>query len=244
MQTFLNRFPSPPEFRPPILTFAPLAYLKLQYFCHAGETEIGGFGISSEQDLLYVEDFVTVRQQVTSVTVRFDDESVADFFDACVDRGLHLEQFSRIWMHTHPGASVTPTGIDETTFARSFGRCDGALMFILGRTGQTYARLAFATGPKAQLLLPTTVDWSAWPEWLSAEKGLLETELARWREEYQQNIHMGPDLPNELAGLALLETGPSEDWWESYPHYPEFDEVTYGLAEPDHILAPTTPCPP
>ena len=91
MQTTMNPFHQPSEICPPILTFAPLAYLKLQYFCHAGETEIGGFGISSEQDLLYVEDFVTVRQHVTSVSVRFEDESVADFFDACVDRGLHVE---------------------------------------------------------------------------------------------------------------------------------------------------------
>jgi hypothetical protein len=28
----------------PCLTFAPLAWLKLQYFCHAGATEVGGFG--------------------------------------------------------------------------------------------------------------------------------------------------------------------------------------------------------
>src|SRR5262249_4025081 len=140
---------------PPLLTFAPLAWLKLQFFCHAGDTEIGGFGISSEQDLLYVEDFLTVRQQVTATSVHFDDGGVADFFDACVDRKLHPEQFSRIWCHTHPAASVTPSGIDEETFERSFGCCDWSLMFILGRTGLTYARLAFAVGPGAQLNLPT-----------------------------------------------------------------------------------------
>ena len=35
--------------RPLTLTFAPLAWLKLQFFCHMGDTEIGGFGISAVQ---------------------------------------------------------------------------------------------------------------------------------------------------------------------------------------------------
>ena len=44
---------------------------------------------------LYIEDFVTVRQEVTGVSVRFLDAAVADFFDGCVDRGLKPHQFSR-----------------------------------------------------------------------------------------------------------------------------------------------------
>ena len=68
--------------RPQVLTFAPLAWLKLQFFCQFGTIEIGGFGISAARDLLYVLDFVTVRQQATLVTVSFDDAAVADHFDA------------------------------------------------------------------------------------------------------------------------------------------------------------------
>lgn len=155
------------------LTFAPLAWLKLQYFCHAGNTEVGGFGIASANNLLYVEDFVTVEQQATSVSVRFVDEAVADFFDRCVDAGLPPQHFGRIWCHTHPGTSVTPSSTDEETFARSFGRCDWSVLFILGRTGNTYARLSFAAGPGGQLLLPTAVDWAAWPASISSQPELL-----------------------------------------------------------------------
>ena len=71
-------FSRPSHDQPPVLTFAPLAWLKLLYFCHAGDTEVGGFGISSERDCLYIQDFLTVRQQVTPVTVHFDDTAVAD----------------------------------------------------------------------------------------------------------------------------------------------------------------------
>ena len=147
-----------PARRQPCLTFSPLAWLKLQYFCHAGDTEIGGFGVSADDDPLYVEDFVTVRQHVSAVTVRFEDAAVADFFDRCVDAGLAPGRFARIWCHTHPGDSVTPSDTDEETFARTFGSCDWSLMFILGRTGRTYARLAFAAGPGGAFEIPVAVD--------------------------------------------------------------------------------------
>ena len=74
--------------KPPTLVFSPLAWLKLKFFCHAGDTEVGGFAISAEADPLYVEDFVTVRQHTTVVSVEFDDAAVADHFDDAVDAGL------------------------------------------------------------------------------------------------------------------------------------------------------------
>ena len=88
MQLHWDQLHAPLDERYACLTFAPLAWLKLQFFCHAGNTEIGGFGISAEDDPLHVEEFVTVRQQVTPVTVRFADDAVSDFFDRCV-AGTH-----------------------------------------------------------------------------------------------------------------------------------------------------------
>jgi proteasome lid subunit RPN8/RPN11 len=208
------------------VTFAPLAWLKLQFFCHAGDTEIGGFGISSEENLLYIEDFVTVRQQVTPVTVRFEDAAVADYLDACVDRGLHVEQCGRIWIHTHPGASVTPSAMDEETFGRSFGGCDWSLMFILGRTGRTYARLAFAAGPGGQPTLPSAADWSAWPEWLAAERGFLETEMARWQQEYASNIVLERESRPALHLLPEADAGLAEGWPDYDPYGSELEELT------------------
>jgi hypothetical protein len=65
----------------PVLVIAPLAWLKLMLFLHAGDTEVGGFGVSRGargDDLLYLEDLATVRQRTTAVTVAFDDAAVAD----------------------------------------------------------------------------------------------------------------------------------------------------------------------
>ena len=62
------------------------------------------------------------------LTVQFDDVAVSDFFDEMVDRGLPPERFGRVWIHTHPGDSASPSCVDEETFVRSFGRSDWAIM--------------------------------------------------------------------------------------------------------------------
>ena len=60
----------------------------------------GGFRLARPNDHLLVTDFATVEQQTTSVTVEFDDDSVADFYDEQVDLGREPNCFSRIWLHT------------------------------------------------------------------------------------------------------------------------------------------------
>jgi hypothetical protein len=237
----MNRPLPPPPLgarRPcPCLTFTPLAWLKLQYFCHAGPTEVGGFGVAAERDLLYVEDFVTVRQETTPASVRFEDEAVADYFDGCLDRGLVLDRCARLWCHTHPGGWVRPSQTDEETFARCFGRCDWAVMFILARAGTTYARLTFRAGPGAQVELPTAVDWAAWPTNLQGGQQLAD-QVERWREEYAAHVRRMPE-PADPFAVMLREGGlPPQDWWESHPWSEELDGVFYEPLEKDGKHAP------
>ena len=207
---------------PDRIVFSPLAWLKLQWFCHAGPTEVGGFGISAEHDLLYVENLVTVKQYATPVTIRFGDQAVADLFDQLVDRGLPVRRFARLWVHTHPGDSAQPSATDEETFARTFGSCDWAVMFIVSRTGQTYARLSFFAGPGGQLLLPAAVQWSDWPA-LSKEPAHLDQRLAEWRQEYEANIDV---IPEPVS--AVMEA-PEQDWCERHPWSRELDDTIYEL---------------
>jgi hypothetical protein len=197
----------------------------LQYFCHAGGTEIGGFAISTANDLLHVEEFLTVKQRVTPVTVHFDDAAVADFFDYCVDRGLSPDRFARVWCHTHPAASVSPSTTDEATFARSFGRCDWAVMFILGRTGKTYCRVKFTAGPGTEVELPTAVDWSGWPPCLAAQS--LGEAQEQWRQEYATNIQQLPSPFDPLAELPGHAGEEADEWWETLAWSPELDVLTF-----------------
>lgn len=160
---------------PSPLRFSPTAWAKLVYLRDAGPTEIGGFGITPADDLLLVEDIQLVRQACTVTSVEFDDAAVADLFDTLVDQGLRPEQFARIWIHTHPGLSASPSSVDGTTFRSVFGRCDWSLMFILARGGATYARLQFTAGPGAALRLPVRIDW---------RRPFAGTNESAWQTEY------------------------------------------------------------
>ena len=185
--------PSPIQ---PVLRFSPTAWAKLQFFCHHGETEIGGFGVAAQDDLLRVEEFVTVKQATIAVSVAFDDAAVAEFFDAQVDAGRRPEQFGRIWCHSHPGDSPTPSSIDEDTFDRVFGGCQWAVMFILARGGDTYARLRFNVGPGGSMLIPVEVEYRL---------PFAASDHSAWLAEYEQNIHPLRERPYLTQEHGLRE---------------------------------------
>ena len=163
----------------PSVWFSPTAWAKLVYFRDRQRTEIGGFGVTSADDLLLVEDFVTVKQEVSIVSVAFDDDAVADFFDAQVDAGRRPGQFARIWLHTHPGNSPVPSATDEETFHRVFGGCEWAVMLILAEEGRTFARLRFNVGPGGEIAIPVKVDYSH-------KFGPSDREA--WEAEFKANI--------------------------------------------------------
>ena len=183
----------------PTLRFSPPAWAKLLYLRDRGETEVGGFGICCSDDLLRVDDVQLVRQTCTQVTVEFDDESVADFFDHQVDAGLRPEQFARIWIHTHPGDSARPSSTDEETFARVFGGSDWALMFILAREGECYARLQFNVGPRSSQELDVQIDYSQpfdgadWEAW--DEEYLANVQSQDWLQPRWCDVQDGSVLP-------------------------------------------------
>ena len=179
------------EFPPNALRFSPTAWAKLLFWRDLGDTEVGGFAISSPGDHLLVQDVRLVRQECTGASVSLDDQAVADFFDHQVDQGQKPEEFARIWVHTHPGDSAQPSLVDEDTFGRVFGRSDWALMFILAQHGQSYARLRFNVGPGGSLVLPVTVDYS---------QPFGATDHAVWAQEYCQCVHELATLPADPLG--------------------------------------------
>jgi proteasome lid subunit RPN8/RPN11 len=140
-----------------------------------GATEVGGFGITPPDDLLYVEDVRLVRQCCTVVSVSFDDTAVAEFFEEQVDAGRKPEQFGRIWIHTHPANSARPSAVDEETFERVFGSCDWAVMFILSCGGQRYCRLQFRLPSGGAFEIPASVDFC---------RSFPQAEFQAWSQEH------------------------------------------------------------
>ena len=176
--------------REPVLRFSPTAWAKLLYLRDRSDNEVGGFGIARADDLLFLEDFAIVQQEVSSVSVRFSDESVSQFFDEQVDLGRKPEQFARIWLHTHPGNSPQPSMTDEETFRRVFGNCQWSVMAIVARDSSTYARLSFNIGPGGDLLIPTEVDYGL---------AFGASDHDAWDLEYKASVRQEAPLAPNLA---------------------------------------------
>jgi hypothetical protein len=138
-------------------------------------------------------------QWVHQSLLAFQDEAVADYFERMVDQGLQPEQFARVWLHTHPGSDVTPSVIDEATFARVFGRNDWAVMGILARNDRAYARLQYRVGPGGSWEIPVRVDFS---------RPFSGSDPAAWETEYLEcvmpQLH-APSFSDEMRNPSILE---------------------------------------
>lgn len=169
-----------------MLRFSPKAWLKLQFLLHRADTEIGGFGVCRDaDDPLKVTDFITVPQKASTAFVSFDDKGVADFTEDMVDQDLKPHQFLRIWIHTHPGESASPSGVDEQTFINSFGKCDWAVMAIAARGKEVTARLRFNVGPRADFEMAHEICWSEMEKQASEIAAGLAGE---WAAEMDKNL--------------------------------------------------------
>jgi hypothetical protein len=162
----------------PQLRFTPYAWAKLRWCCHHTENECGGFGITPTTPDL-VEDFVMVKQDVTPVTVEFEDTAVADFTEDMVDRGLQPHQFLRVWLHTHPNMNPSPGSVAEETFERVFGKFDFAIMFILSTERSWYCRVQTNVGIPMEREIGVSVDYST---------SFGESDTEAWEKEYDDNV--------------------------------------------------------
>jgi proteasome lid subunit RPN8/RPN11 len=198
----------------PKLRFTPNAWAKLLYLRDYGDTEVGGFGICPSHPLL-VEDIRLVKQTCTFTTVSFDDESVADFFEDQVADGLSPEQFARVWIHTHPGASAQPSHTDEETFERVFGKANWAVMAILACGGESFARLRLNGGLEQGMLLNSEVDFA---------ESFTGAQFAEWEDEYFDNVVEQDSFlsdPWDWTSDDLINPSPfdsdSNQYLDSYP---------------------------
>ena len=167
-----------------------------------------------------------MRQRCTVVSVKFDDAAVADFFDEQVDLGRRPQQFGRIWIHTHPGDSADPSGVDEATFQRVFGNADWAVMAILAQGGESYARLRFNVGPGGELRIPVQVDY---------QRPFIASDYEAWEQELQENVKAEDSL-SDFDAIERLDLDPflPEDFYdfgEAWNQYVEQEQFISGERE-------------
>jgi len=194
--------PARREPKPTALTFAPLAWLKLRLFLHTDEVEVGFFGISAANDLLYVDDLAVLKQTVTQVTVAFDDVAVAEHFDRCADAGIGPARCGRIWVHTHPAAPPRPVSPTK----RRSSACSASAIGPSWRSSRETARgtpvLRSMPDRAVAAIIPVHVDWERLPKDLLNAEGSIGEMISGWMDEYGENV-----LP-EVSELQLFESGP------------------------------------
>ncbi len=191
-----------------VLLLSPMVFLKLQFLMHVGDTEVGGFGLCRSENLLYVDDVVLVPQLSSPVSVDLESGAVADHLKSMAALGHDPDHCARIWIQTRPGSSACPSRANERSFAEACGGCDWSVLFILSRTGRTYARLQFQIGPKTRRVLPVSVDWAAWSQLPAVPRAVSDHPQQEWLSQYLKNVRVESTA---LVPKSVPAGAPAED---------------------------------
>lgn len=168
------------------LRFTPYAWAKMVFLRDHGKTEVSFYALTDKDDISLVRDVFMVPQRCSMAFTEFKDEGIADFFDKMVDAGYQIENFARIWCHTHPGPSASPSGTDENTFREAFGNNHWAIMFILGTTGNTTCRLRYKMQPVSPKF-PVQEISKELPVHVAFDTIFPATNREAWVKEYNEN---------------------------------------------------------
>lgn len=119
------------------LVFSMYAWQKLQYFCHADSCEVSGFLKTHPQAPFYVQDLVLTKGEYSVAGVKMDPVAVNEYMTNELIEGRPV----RMWWHTHPGNSASPSMVDEDQLSTEFSNCNYFVMFIHAKGGENYCRL-------------------------------------------------------------------------------------------------------
>jgi hypothetical protein len=244
-----------PKLTKPTLRFTPKAWAKMRVLCKWARTEIMGYGITSLKDPLLLEDIGLIRQTASYAHWDITGADIAEYMERMMlERPeLPVENFFRVWIHTHPGGmSPNPSGTDETTFSdrHGCGEWDWAVMFIMAETtGETYARLRHGQGP-----LKTEVELKVDTIFDQTFEGVTEDDVEAWKLEFDayviENFHTagyhggyGGYAGHTMYGGPGVSLGASEEdgIWPSLGGTPVLPQASFvgRRAQMDDILQQT-----
>lgn len=163
------------------LRFTAYSWAKYHYLRDLTSNEVTCFGITDEDDPLLVKDLWVPKQEVSVATTELDDESFAIAVEE-MGKMAPPSTFTRIWLHTHPGSSATPSSTDRTTQSTTFSTCEWHVMGILAQGGQTHCEMSW-WGPDRKSLLSARIPMEvAWHEPFDA------ADPDHWSAEYAENV--------------------------------------------------------
>ena len=208
------------------LSFTPYAWAKYLYFRDAGPTEISAIGQTQHNRPDLIVDLHLLKQEASPAFVSLDGEALADYLDTQTTNGLTVDECCRVFLHTHPGNSATPSGTDITTYNEFFANAPWSAFVILARGGQTWAQIRYGgRGPRTSVTANLTVDWSA---------PFPQTDHKNWRKAYTDNVEI--EKPKPVS--KIVYTGGKWSDHEKASDWP--NNVAKGI-EDSKKKAPTKP---
>jgi proteasome lid subunit RPN8/RPN11 len=210
----------------------------VKFACHHLNREVSGFGIANDPDRpLYIDDFVVISQISNEMFTSISEDALANHYEDMAERGFEVKQFGRVWIHTHPEISANPSHIDEQTFMERFGDADWAVMAIMSKTGDSYARLKINN-----FVIPTEqkLDWQVdWDAFNSMHQGLpVCPDFSAWAMELDQLVERPSQLYEEDKMLRVAFTTPPEAWPEDQINQLKTLGDRYGLVTAAGFGAP------
>lgn len=116
-----------------------MAFDKLIFMRDHKPFEVTMFGISKADNLLHIEDFRLVKQEVESASSDCDPEGMAEYVCKMLALGVGPLRSERFWAHTHPmkgEGSANPSGKDMATWNDEDNSLKQFMvMFILSASG-------------------------------------------------------------------------------------------------------------
>lgn len=162
---------SPSNQQPQItITVSGLLWFKAKYLANQHQVEVGGWCIAPDKDKPFeVHDFKLTKQESTVGSIDFDDEGTVEFMEDELEAGLEFDQFMRVWIHTHPGDSASPSPLDRTTFRQLADTLPYVVMLIISKSGSATAEIGYKlpTGQFVSMPCGIRIDWAMdrWTEW-------------------------------------------------------------------------------
>lgn len=140
------------------------------------------WGLSRPGSPLELVDLSVPKQECTAVETEFTEEGLIEHFHHCVD-DLGMEsasQFQRVWLHTHPGNSATPSGQDWQTFnGHLFNSQDYSVMYIIARGGAMTCHVRVNAGGISLVQeVQTYIDYDC------LYPGVSDEVISQWEDEY------------------------------------------------------------
>lgn len=198
--------------KPIPLYLSLLAWMRWKWFRKDGSTEVGMWGIASEQNPAYIRDMLIPHQVCNSVETDPTPTGLADMVDDAMDMNVPPSRLLPYWFHTHPGSSSSPSGTDESTLKGMLKDHPFVIMAILASNEDVYAR--YTQTKPFSFTAPMDVRIVAPVEGNTDDLQKIEAGLnGGWQKEYTEKISVHKATIFTTTGQTDRD---KENWFRRY----------------------------